>query len=157
VHRKSFWLKVKDWIELKMPASRFLNVCVGLGLLVVACGAAIRLAALSFLRCCISPLDSPLLYVNRNLPYEPAKWCRSQRRIFSLLAPVYWPWHLNAVRRAAGLRHPLVVALDFLHPPLRHQHHSMIPKFPMNGVMLSQRWSEKANGTADARSVQEQI
>jgi len=45
VHRKSFWLKVKDWMELKMPASRFLNVCVGLGLLMIACGIAVRLAA----------------------------------------------------------------------------------------------------------------
>lgn len=45
MNRNGTWLKIKDWLEVKMPASPFINVCAGLSMLILAFGAAVWLSS----------------------------------------------------------------------------------------------------------------
>lgn len=45
MNRKPILLKVKDWLEVKMPTSPFLNFCTGVSMLILACGAAVWLSS----------------------------------------------------------------------------------------------------------------
>ncbi|WP_216663840.1 hypothetical protein, partial [Pseudomonas aeruginosa] len=45
VNRRPILLKVKDWLEVKMPTSHFLNFCIEVSLLILACGAAAWLSS----------------------------------------------------------------------------------------------------------------
>ncbi|CFU84116.1 hypothetical protein [Pseudomonas aeruginosa] len=45
MNRRPILLKVKDWLEVKMPTSHFLNFCIGVSLLILACGAAAWLSS----------------------------------------------------------------------------------------------------------------